>query len=177
MMPKPFEAPAEYHDLRDRLRSLLVRSSGESRPFLIGIDGRDGAGKSSLASWLAWQLEILTVHLDLYMHSVPGQPGEWRRDDLDHALAKRLDREKRPVIVEGILLLDALASVGRSPDFLVLVEKDGNEGSRCWAEQIGAYLLRQKPQDRADYPLSWSSAEYDRRWEEAILATRASTSG
>jgi hypothetical protein len=168
MMPKPFEAPAEYHDLRDRLRSLLVRSSGESRPFLIGIDWRDGAGKSSLASWLAWQLEILTVHLDLYMHSVPSQPGKWRRDDLDHALAKRLDREKRPAIVEGILLLDALASVGRSPDFLVFVEKDG-EGSHGWSEQIGAYLLRQKPRDRANYPLSWSSAEHDRIEREANL--------
>jgi 2-phosphoglycerate kinase len=34
-------------------------------PLLIAIDGADGVGKSSLASWLAWQLGAPAVYLDL----------------------------------------------------------------------------------------------------------------
>jgi 2-phosphoglycerate kinase len=37
------------------------------KPLLIAIDGPDGVGKSSLASWLAWQLGAPSLHLDLYM--------------------------------------------------------------------------------------------------------------
>jgi hypothetical protein len=37
-------------------------------PLLIAIDGADLAGKSSLASWLAWQLGMPAVQLvDLYL--------------------------------------------------------------------------------------------------------------
>ena len=37
------------------------------RPLLIVIDGADGMGKSSLASWLAWQLGMPAVQLDLFI--------------------------------------------------------------------------------------------------------------
>jgi hypothetical protein len=36
-------------------------------PLLIAIDGADGVGKSSLASWLAWQLGAPAIYLDLYV--------------------------------------------------------------------------------------------------------------
>jgi pantothenate kinase-related protein Tda10 len=36
-------------------------------PLLIAIDGADGIGKSSLASWLAWQLGAPAIYLDLYV--------------------------------------------------------------------------------------------------------------
>jgi hypothetical protein len=50
----------------------------------------------------------------------------------------------------------ALASVGRSPDFLIFVEREGHEGSVILAEEIDAYLARRKPQDAADFRLTWS---------------------
>jgi hypothetical protein len=47
--------------------------------LLICIDGGDGVGKSSLASWLAWQLGAVAIHLDLYI--VPNScPLRWRID-------------------------------------------------------------------------------------------------
>jgi ATPase family protein associated with various cellular activities (AAA) len=89
----------------------------DRRPLLIGIDGPDGVGKSSLASWLCWQLEMPSIHLDLYL--VPdSKPQQWRTNDLERVIQTRIDKSK-PVIVEGVLLLDALDKIGRPPDLLV----------------------------------------------------------
>jgi pantothenate kinase-related protein Tda10 len=41
----------------EHLLELVKEQLGPNRcPLLIAIDGADGMGKSSLASWLAWQL-------------------------------------------------------------------------------------------------------------------------
>src|ERR1700745_3187927 len=57
-------------------------------PLLIAIDGADGIGKSSLASWLAWQLGAPAIHLDLYL--VRGSdPLRWRTDELQRAVDTR----------------------------------------------------------------------------------------
>jgi hypothetical protein len=45
------------------LEKVLAHLNPNRLPRLIGIDGDDGVGKSSLASWLAWQLGAPTVHL------------------------------------------------------------------------------------------------------------------
>lgn len=58
------------------------------RPLLIAIDGPDGVGKSSLASWLAWQFGMPTVHLDLYL--IRGsRPLKWRTDEVDRLIQAR----------------------------------------------------------------------------------------
>jgi uridine kinase len=115
-------------------------------PLLIVIDGADGCGKSSLASWLAWQLEMPTVHLDLYMTATA--PIQWRTEDLDRAIDHRLFRE-RPVIVEGILALDALEQIGRRPDFIVFVA--GKSRSRFFSGQIKDYRRRKRPCGNASF--------------------------
>jgi 2-phosphoglycerate kinase len=54
-------------ELLDRIKEALTPNQ---LPLLIAIDGADGCGKSSLASWLAWQLGIPAVQLDLYLTSL-----------------------------------------------------------------------------------------------------------
>jgi len=54
--------------------------------LLIAIDGLDGAGKTSLAAWLSWQLEMPAVHLDLYIVR-DADPLQFRIDDLAKVLA------------------------------------------------------------------------------------------
>jgi pantothenate kinase-related protein Tda10 len=49
-------------ELLDRIKTALTP---DRLPLLIAIDGASGCGKSSLASWLAWQLELPAVQLDL----------------------------------------------------------------------------------------------------------------
>jgi uridine kinase len=117
----------------------------ERLPLLIAVDGADDSGKSSLASWLAWQLAMPAVQLDLYLIKV--EPMEWLIPDLNRVLARRLDR-KRPVIVDGVLVLEALEQAGRKPDFLVFVT---GEGSTQIQPQIAAYRAQYRPEQIADF--------------------------
>jgi hypothetical protein len=130
-------------ELLERVEQALTP---KRRPLLIVIDGADGCGKSSLASWLAWQLGIPVVHLDLY--NISNHPIQWRTADLARTVSHRLDR--RPVIVECVLALDALEQIGRNPGFLIVVN---GKGSDELAGQIAAYFSRQNPNAHADFTL------------------------
>jgi hypothetical protein len=101
---------------RHNIRSALGFPS-ECRPLLIGIDGIDGSGKSSAASWLSWQLKMPAVHLDLYLVR-DSQPLTWRYDELSRLLEGQVVLQ-RPLIVEGVMLLQVLRKIRRAPDFLV----------------------------------------------------------
>ena len=113
-------APRQYLDVRNRIRESLGFPN-ERRALLIGVDGLDGSGKSSLAAWLSWQLEMPAIHLDTYIIQ-DTEPLAFRTDHLKAAVDSRLGLQ-RPVIVEGFLLLDVLERMGRQPDFLLYVEK------------------------------------------------------
>jgi hypothetical protein len=151
-------APSSYLELRNLIRQTL--GFPNRRALLIGIDGGDGSGKSSLASWLSWQLEMPAIHLDIYF--VRGSnPLAWRSDDLARAVDGAQLTSQRPVIVEGVLLLRALQTIGRMPDFLVFIEKDKHEpGMR---EDLEGYLNVERPREQASFVLKWSSADYDER--------------
>jgi hypothetical protein len=63
------------------------------------------------------------VHLDLYL--IRGsRPLKWRIDEVDRPIQARLSLG-RPIIVEGILVLDVLNQIGRTPDFLAYVSGMG----------------------------------------------------
>jgi pantothenate kinase-related protein Tda10 len=118
-------------------------------PLLIAIDGADGLGKSSLASWLAWQLGAPAVHLDLYLIK-DSNPLQWRTDELRRILNARLVDHAGPVVVEGTMLLDALGAIGRKPDFLIHLD---GEGGRFLSSMLAAYRARHHPEQRADFRL------------------------
>jgi uridine kinase len=118
-------------------------------PFLIAIDGADGLGKSSLASWLGWQLGAPTIHLDLYL--VRGSnPIQWRTEDLERVVNTRLVEHKNPLIVEGIFILDALDKIGRKPDFLVYLD---GKGGHLLSGRLADYKARHRPEQRAQFHL------------------------
>lgn len=154
-------APPKYDSVLSAVQTALGFPN-ERKPLLIGIDGRDGAGKSALASWLAWQLEMPAIHLDMFMVVKPeGGLAGWRDDDLARAIDSRLKaHEPRPVIVEGVLLLDALARIGRKPNYLVYVWRRGQGGGRgsLWCDSVRPYLLRRMPSEQAHFKLGWHSA-------------------
>jgi hypothetical protein len=128
LMKEPIAHSAE---LLHRIKEALTPNR---LPLLIAIDGADGIGKSSLASWLAWQLGIPTVHLDLFL----GRPGsiQWRVEDLKRTVDCR---GERPLIVEGALVLDALEQIESKADFVVFVK---GETSRSLANQVAKYQAR-----------------------------------
>jgi 2-phosphoglycerate kinase len=73
----------------DLLKTLQRKLGPDRLPLIIGIDGRSGAGKSSLASWLAWQLGMPSVHLDLYVER-DSEPLSWRYEVLARVITARL---------------------------------------------------------------------------------------
>ncbi len=159
--------PPPYFELRRLLRSALGFPA-ERKPLLIGIDGIDGSGKSSAASWLSWQLEMPDIHLDLYLVR-DSEPLAWRYDDLSRVLDAQIALQ-RPVIVEGVMLLRVLRKIGRAPDFLVFVEKDQHEG--CLRDELESYFGIEQPEKHAAFALKWSSAEYDARVMQAHYRRR-----
>ena len=141
MKPEAKQPLRGYEEAR---HAALARLGPYYLPVLIVVDGADGVGKTSFASWLAWQLGLPTVHLDLYMTDF----GEWRTDEIRRIIDVRLDKG-RPVIVEGVAALDALDQIGHKPDFLIYVRGKGG-GARSLTEKLVAYRSRQKPEQRAD---------------------------
>jgi hypothetical protein len=117
------------------LEKLLAHLGPNRLPRLIGIDGDDGVGKSSLASWLAWQLGAPTVHLDLYLIR-DSNPLRWRTEDLQRVVTTRLDQHEGPLIIEGMMLLEALAGIGRKVDFLVYLD---GPGTRSLSKMLAEY--------------------------------------
>lgn len=130
------------------LQHVKDRLGPNRSPLLIAIDGPNGVGKSSLASWLGWQLEMPAVHLDLYALR-DSKPLQWRTDELTRIIGKRIYCG-RPVIVEGVFVLDALDQIQRPPDFLVYVR---GADSHYFSDMLSDYRSRQKPEARAQFTL------------------------
>jgi hypothetical protein len=126
-------------------------------PIVIGIDGRYGKGKTSLASWIAWQFGMSAIHLDLFL--VRGKDRiEWRISDLKRCVEARLKLQK-PILIEGVKLLDALdEALSLKPHFLIFVgparqEEDLHEPL---ASEINDYFERRRPASVANFHLEWT---------------------
>jgi hypothetical protein len=160
-------APGPYSELLAGVAKVL----GPNRsPICIGFDGRDGSGKTSAASWLAWQIGASSIHFDMFSRplTVAG-PVTWFVDQIRACIDSRTRRHK-PVIVESVLLLDAMEIIGVKVDYLVFVEHieppktrerpleddelhDPREHSL--SNQIDRYLRRRHLPARADFKLVW----------------------
>ena len=158
-------APPAYLELRTKIRGALGFPN-ERKPLLIGVDGVDGSGKSSLSAWLSWQLEMPAIHLDVYVVR-DSDPLTWRFDDLARTIDGAQLERRRPVIVEGVLLLRALGKIGRVPDFHVFVQKAAHEAGM--REEMESYFKVERPKEKATYLLKWSSADHDARVTRAHL--------
>jgi hypothetical protein len=113
---------------------------------------------------------MLAIHLDFFIDAQDPNGCaiiKWRTEDLSRCLKAR---GAKPLIIEGVLLLDVLLEIKRSPDFLVFVEKLERQGTRdrsldddladtregSLANQITRYFIRQSPSSRANFRLSWN---------------------
>ena len=140
----------------DLLRTLQRKLGPNRLPLIIGIDGRSGAGKSSLASWLAWQLGMPSVHLDLYVER-DSEPLSWRYEDLTRVITARLELA-RPIIVEGICLCQPLQAIDRDPDYWVWVENLGSPKPGP-SDPTGDYVAEFNPEANADFTLTWKQPD------------------
>jgi hypothetical protein len=140
---------------KDLLSAVRAALGPERLPLLIGIDGRWGAGKSSLACWLGWQLGMPAISLDLYVVR-DTNPLEWRYEDLGRVIQAKL-RLRRPLIVEGICLCRALHAIDHDPDFLVWLENKSGPVPRP-GELTEAYVWEFQPEENADFRVTWGTS-------------------
>jgi hypothetical protein len=148
-MKRPLEPYARLYD------AVSARLGPQRFPLLIGIDGANGCGKSSTASWLAGQFGMKAIHLDLYTdHGTRALTT--CADEVARLINRRVGQEKKPMIVEGILLLEALATVGRKPD--VLVFEDGEPSGSWLAGRILGYWSQYQPREKADFVVTGHNA-------------------
>ncbi|TQE99600.1 MAG: hypothetical protein FKY71_07735 [Spiribacter salinus] len=102
-----------YRVVLDELRPVLHDLPGK----LIGIDGRNGVGKTTLGRFLAWQSNISLIETDLFLHRHTGRL-EYRVDEIGHLIQARLEKP-RPVIVDGITLFSILGQMNQTADFVI----------------------------------------------------------
>ena len=143
--PKPTDA---HRALEQKLRVFLDSKRGQ----IVGIDGLDSTGKSTLARYMAWRLGIACLETDLFTAAKKQDDGKWTFDTSDH-MATPINKHTGPgrhIIVEGIFLRDRLALVGAAPDYSIYVEKDGHTGFEDWQKEYAEYAARIAPKAKAD---------------------------
>ncbi len=121
--------------------------------FTIGVDGRDGVGKSGLARYLAWEFDLPTIETDMLIIS-EDDPPSYRYADLGRLIEAR-HKLDRPVIVEGVFLLHTLDELGVDCDFLVYVENEENTSSDFLEKRLKQYEHDFYPKEFADYVFTW----------------------
>jgi pantothenate kinase-related protein Tda10 len=84
---RPWGAYEDTSSPLGRIARLREAGTHTRLPLLIAIDGADGCGKSSLASWLAWQLGMPAIQLDLYLSEL--HPMQWLAVELARVVNRR----------------------------------------------------------------------------------------
>ena len=123
----------------------------------IGIDGDSGAGKTSLALELQSTLGGQVISLDCCLNDFI--PGNGAPPPYVSQINKDLLRERlnlaivKPLIIEGVLLLDVLATVNFRPDYLIFATSE-IEGRWQYEQYLRSSTIQPKSQltrEIADY--------------------------
>ena len=147
------EATNKYVEVRDLIRLRL----GKWRKFIVAVDGTDYSGKSTIARYLGWQLGMSVVETDLC--NKPGvHPIETDPEIFDRLVQGRL-KMNRPVIVEGITVMQSLSDIGLEPDFLLKMRNIDFNGSRIFQEKLASYAKSHESKRQPDFEILWSSEQ------------------
>lgn len=126
--------PPVFDEVAQKLSPLLAGLP----PKVVAVDGRAGAGKTTLARFLSWYFNSSLVELDLFL----AEGGLVRREsDVERIVKFRLDF-RRPVIVEGLLVLDVLDSIGVKPDYTIYVRNAARPNGCGFARESTEYEKR-----------------------------------
>lgn len=112
------KSAVRHNDLYMEIDSIteLPRALENNSAKIIGVDGYLGAGKTTVTTKLSKQIGYGCVHLDDYLYPQKGDFVE----NLDLSSLKTATGE-RPLIIEGLCLLEVLERLQISADFLIYV--------------------------------------------------------
>src|SRR6266436_208426 len=104
---------------------------------IVTVDGRDGVGKTTLGRYLAWHFNVSLIETDLFL--IPAQDYFIHLDDQVNRIIERRLASPRPVIVEGISILQLMKRINRVPDFSIYVVNPQQSSSRLLEQRLSAY--------------------------------------
>src|SRR5436190_16340138 len=122
-----------YAKVVDALTPIL---HGHSAP-IITIDGRGGVGKTTLGRYLAWHFNVTLIETDLFL--IPAQDYLIHLDDQINRIIERRITSPRPVIVEGIAMLQLMKRINRVSDFSIYVTHPQHSSSKTLERRLSAY--------------------------------------
>jgi len=128
------------------------------RKLTIGIDGVDGVGKSPLARFLSWQLSMPYVETDMFLKEGDTFPS-LRYNELKNIIDFRHIRN-RPIIIEGLYLLEILENLNISLDILIYVKNKDFDGSDQFRKSLEEYRKKYNLIDKSDYIYECSRADF-----------------
>ena len=139
----PVILPA-YAKVVEALKPLLFDLPGK----LVGIDGRNGIGKTTLGRYLAWKFNISLIEGDLFLKVGRGTPKHYL-DEINRIIQFRLDKP-RPVILESIGLFHILERLGRRSDFVIYCHSDNYDADDELRPWLDEYDHTYAPRHRAN---------------------------
>lgn len=140
------EITKKHGKLIEYLHPKVYYPNGEVRRIIIGIDGSNGAGKSTLSSFISWQFTIPVVHLDLFLFL--SEDDYYSSLNIEHLGDLINHQHNRPIIIEGIFLLEVLETFNIEPD--ILIYASGYEGAGE-VEGLKKYRNKYNPKKKAGF--------------------------
>ncbi len=139
--------PAQFDEAAATLTPLLKDLPSR----LVAIDGRMGAGKSTIGRFLSWYFNVTLVETDPFL--VGDGTLARRVDEIARIVAFRLDcKSPRPVLLEGVGMRQLLEQLKRPADFHVYVENTTCPYETCTA--VLEYEAKFRPKEGAGIVVS-----------------------
>lgn len=134
---------AAYPIVVDALAPVMQQRKGA----IVTIDGRGGAGKTTLGRYLAWHFNVTLIETDLFL--IPAQDYLIHLDDQINRIIERRVTTPLPVLVEGISMLQLMQRINRVADFSIYVTRPGRASSARMDRRLSAYEAAFDPSAKA----------------------------
>ena len=136
---------SQHSDLIKALKGIIY----PWRKYTIAVDGFPGTGKSNLARYLALELDMPSIDSDMFRIRSNEQPS-YRYAELGNVIQSRHELD-RPVILEGVFLLDTLSKLNLGVDYLIYVKNIEAEAGLKLKESLPEYTAKFNPEEQAQY--------------------------